>query len=209
MQTTADFDTGSGFHFLKFDALDKARSDTAIVYLHGAGERGSDLSLLTRFGLPAMLAEGRASTHGAVYCPQLEENGTWSAERVVRFLRFVQAHHDSVVLIGYSLGASGVCNVVAEFGAVVPLAIAIAGQAPGQVSGLVHAEQAGVCLLAIQGDLDTWPDTGTFMAHIRAAGAQAVEVVMPGHGHYISEEALAHPTTVAMLREAGVRIMGT
>jgi predicted esterase len=195
-------DPKSGFSYLTFGVPNQAHPASAVVFLHGSGERGSDLSLVTRYGLPAMLAEGRAITNCAVICPQLEEGGAWDADRVAGFLQVVAARYKSVSLIGFSLGGSGVCNVTAAYGAVVTFAMAIAGQGPVSV----QVNQVGVRLLAIQGELDPWPKSDGFLASVRSAGGQVTSVKLAGQDHYISEMAFSDPTAVSMLFEAGVRI---
>jgi len=202
MEVTAEYDPQGGFRFLKFGASGQTHSASAVVYLHGAGERGNDLSLVTRFGLPAMLTEVRAVTNCTVFCPQLAEGEVWQPDRVASFIHTVGAPYESVSLIGFSLGASGVCSFTAAHGAIATFAMAIAGQGPATV----QVSQAGVRLLAIQGELDPWPNTSNFLASVRSAGGEAVEVELAGQGHFISEEALANPTAVSMLLAAGVCI---
>ena len=202
MEITAGHYPQGKFRYLQFGLSSKSRAESAIVYLHGAGERGKELSLVTRYGLPAMLAEGRAVTNCDVVCPQLEEDAVWHPDRVAGFIEAVGAGYESVSLIGFSLGASGVCSLTAAHGAVVAFAMAIAGQGPVSV----QVSQAGVRLLAIQGELDPWPDTGNFLSSVRSAGGLAVDVRIAGQGHFISEAALADPTAISMLLEAGVRI---
>jgi predicted esterase len=193
----------SGFQFLELSApVDDDQSDVAIVYLHGSGERGNDLGLVIRFGLPAAVYEGRAWVSCPILCPQLETEAEWDAGRVATFLSSARKRFSSVVLIGYSLGASGVCHTVAQRGAVASLHIAIAGQAPERAS----AAQGGVQFLALQGELDTWPQTSGLVSSISALGGHAVSVTLPGVGHYVSEEAIAHPVSVAMLKAAGIEI---
>jgi hypothetical protein len=82
------------------------------------------------------------------------------------------------------------------------LQIAIAGQAPEHAS----AAQQGVRFLAIQGELDDWPCTGGLVSSINALGGEARSVALPGAGHFVSEEAIAHPIAMALLKVAGVEI---
>jgi predicted esterase len=192
----------SGLHFQELAPPVSATSGVAIVHLHGSGERGSDLALVTRYGLPAAVREGRAQVSCPILCPQLEADADWDPARIASFVGSVRQRFSSVVLIGYSLGASGVCQLVAERGAVARLHIAIAGQAPERAS----AAQEGVQFLAIQGELDEWPRTKGLVSSINALGGEARSVTLSGAGHFVSEEAIAHPVSVALLRAAGVEI---
>lgn len=195
-------DPASGFQFLELRPLKGERSGAAIVYLHGSGERGRDLTLVTRYGLPAAISEGRAIANCPIFCPQLEAGAEWEPHRVAAFVRQVRQRHPEVALMGYSLGASGVCSVVAHIGPLAVVHIAIAGQAPDNVI----ASQEGVQLLAIQGELDTWPDTDRLVPSINERGGRATSVVLPGMGHYVSEEAVAHPACTSMLGAIGIEV---
>jgi predicted esterase len=196
------YDSLSGFHVLELVPSTGASSDVAIVHLHGSGERGSDLEMVTRYGLPAAAREGRAQVSCPVVCPQLEAEGEWDPERIVSFVGSARQRFPSIVLIGYSLGASGVCETVARHGAVARLHIAIAGQAPERAS----AAQSGVQFLAIQGELDPWPSTSGLVSSINALGGEAQSVTLPAAGHFVSEVAIAHPISMALLKAAGVEI---
>jgi len=177
-------------------------SDAAIVYLHGSGERGNDLQLVTRFGLPAAVLEGRTRAGCPIVCPQLEADAEWDAHRVSSLIGRIRERYMKVALVGYSLGASGVCSVVAQLGAVADVHVAIAGQAPDEVA--VSQEQ--VRFLAIQGELDTWPRTGEFVKAINRLGGVAAGITLPALGHYVSEEALEHPAVLSMLGAVGIRL---
>lgn len=193
----------SGFHFQELAPASNASSDVAIVHLHGSGERGSDLESVTRYGLPAAVLQGRAWVDCPVLCPQLEAQAEWDPGRVASFVGSARQRYSGIVLIGYSLGASGVCQTVARLGAVARLHIAIAGQAPDRAS----AAQEGVRFLAIQGELDPWPGTDGLVCSINEQGGHARSVVLAGAGHFVSETALAHPVSVATLQEAGVELV--
>jgi hypothetical protein len=202
MQSRRGEDPASGFQFLELRPLNGEQSGAAIVYLHGSGERGGDLTLVTRYGLPAAISEGRAIASCPIFCPQLEAEDEWEPHRVASFVRQVRQRHPEVALIGYSLGASGVCSAVAHIGPLAAVHVAIAGQAPDNVI----AGQEGVQLLAIQGELDTWPNTGRLVSGINERGGRATSVVLPGMGHYVSEEAVAHPACTAMLGAIGIEV---
>ncbi len=159
-------DRATGFRFLEYRPRETPEVEAVVVYLHGSGERGDDLSLVKRYGLPALLARSEVSVNCAVVCPQLEAGAEWGADRVARFIEATTQHPHKTVLIGYSLGGSGVCEVVSRRGPLVKLAVAIAGQAPRYAQAI----QSGVNFFAIQGALDPWPCTSSFVASINALG---------------------------------------
>jgi len=193
---------GGIFRYLEFGVPASGGHSRALIYLHGVGERGDDLSLVTRYGLPSLLAGGLACTNCSVICPQLEVGCEWEPERLARFIAYVRERHGQVALMGYSLGGLGVCELIGRYGPLATPAVAIAGRS----NGPAVAPQAGVTFLAIQGELDAWPDTREFVLSIKARGGIAHEVVMPGEGHYISEIALWDPSLQSLLNAAGFEV---
>ena len=80
-----------------------------VLFLHGSGERGSDLSLLARQGLPKLAAE-----HDLPFllaAPQLPEGEVWSADTLKALLDELEAtlrvDPDRIYLTGLSMGAFG------------------------------------------------------------------------------------------------------
>jgi len=191
-----------GFRFLELTPSEPASRHCAVVYLHGAGERGDDLSSVKRYGLPAMVASGRASLNCRLICPQLEAEQEWQPERVAAFISYAQHQFGSVGLIGYSLGGQGVCEVLSHYGRISEFAVAIAGRA----KSAILVPQLGVSFLAIAGELDSWSSTSSFVEGVRAAGGEAREVVLPAQGHYTSEVALEQPALQAVLALAGMEL---
>lgn len=202
MHAHRDSDPTSDFQFMELHPTCSSRSEVAIVHLHGSGERGDDLALVTRYGLPAAIVEGRAFANCPVICPQLEAQAEWEPQRVAAFVRTAKERFSRIALIGYSWGASGVCSALGRFGPIADVHIAISGQAPGHEI----ARQDGTEFLAIQGELDTWPSTSHFVPIINDRGGRAMNVVLPGLGHYISEEATNHPACNAMLGSIGIAV---
>jgi hypothetical protein len=176
-------DPASPWPWLEFGAA-SGSADLAIVYLHGSGERGDDRSLVTRYGLPALISRQSLLMNASLICPQLEADGVWDAHRVRQVIGLAQERFSGVVLMGYSWGANGVCDLLAKYGGIVPLAVAIAGQSPATV----QANLADCNLLSIQGDEDTWANTASFIEQVRQGGGKAHNMVLAGKGHFISEE---------------------
>lgn len=192
----------SGFRYIEYLPPDKPVSSAVLIYLHGSGERGDDLSLVKRYGLPSLLARAEVSVNCPVLCPQLEAGANWVSDRIARFIEAATTKTQKTALVGYSLGASGVCEAISRYGPLVDVAVAIAGQAPDCVESI----QRGTKFFAIQGEMDPWPSTSSFVSSITAADGVAQSATLNGKGHYISEDALFHPELSAMLRYAGIEI---
>lgn len=180
---------------LRFEPARANPSGATIVWLHGVGERGTDISLVTKYGLPAAMVAGRIQATCGVICPQLPPGEEWSCERVVQCLEDAHAGSGPLVVIGYSLGGTGILESIAKTGPLCALHVAIAGQCRVPVGAM----QNGLRLLAIQGELDIQPEVSDFVIDARKHGGFAEEVIVKGGNHYISESALWQPELAAAL----------
>ena len=177
-------------------------SRPAILWLHGIGERGADISLVAKFGLPAALVAGRAVTNSTVVCPQLEANAEWEPSRVQSLLEALNEQHSSVVLVGFSLGGLGVCDLLCRGGPAAHLNVAIAGRP----RDLPQSNQEKVQFLAISGQFDPRPQMGAFVRRVVELGGTAEERIIAGAGHFISESGLMHPRFQQLAATQGVEL---
>jgi poly(3-hydroxybutyrate) depolymerase len=78
-----------------------------ILFLHGAGERGSDLSKLTAYGPPKLVAEGQDLPF-IIVSPQVPARATWDIDALDAVLGEVLQKYavdeDRVYLTGVSMG---------------------------------------------------------------------------------------------------------
>jgi len=81
-----------------------------VLFLHGAGERGSDPALIAKHGPPKLAAEGREFPFILV-SPQCPHNQRWEDEALIALLDHVIALHKAdtrrVCLTGLSMGGYG------------------------------------------------------------------------------------------------------
>ena len=188
------------FRCLRFAESPEVRSVNCIVWLHGIGERGSDLALVANFGLPAALKESRLSVNADVLCPQLEAGLSWSPDRLVGLLSQLKTEYRAVALVGFSLGAVGVCELIARRGPQTNVHVALAPRTATRVT----AAQTGTRLLIFSGEHDPWPESTDFLNEIRLASGVAEMATLPGEGHFISESALVHPKFVEAMALLGI-----
>lgn len=83
-----------------------------VVYLHGAGERGTNISHLYRHGIPKMIFEGM-DIPAVVLCPQCPETKVWDniVDRVKEMIDDVaqnfRIQKDRISITGSSMGGFG------------------------------------------------------------------------------------------------------
>lgn len=202
MQEHHDYDATSGWHYLQFTPTGPQNTDCVLIYLHGIGERGVHLPLVKNYGLPAMVARADVTLNCPLMCPQLEDDKVWESERLAEFIKSMRRSYAHIALVGYSLGGSGVCDLLSKFGPVAKLSVCIAGQAPEQMA----ADSSEVLFAAIQGELDPWPNTIAFVDDINAKGGVAHSINLSGRDHYVSEEAITHPQIKTLLASVGIML---
>jgi predicted peptidase len=89
---------------------DKRQRWPLLIFLHGSGERGSDLAQVTKWGPPHVLA-AHPGTPMLVVSPQLESGADWDVAKLDRLLADIRKTYrvdDSrIYLTGLSLGGMG------------------------------------------------------------------------------------------------------
>ena len=178
-----------------------------LIFLHGSGERGSDIDRIMVHGPPRLLREG-AVLPFIVVAPQLESGGDWSVARLDATLaavrrRLRQSHiridRNRIVLTGLSLGGHASWRWAAAhprlFAAVAP----IAGRGdPATACALVD-----VPVHAFHGSDDTVvaPSGSIAMVDaIRACGGTHVQLTLyPATGHDSWTRSYADPALMQWL----------
>lgn len=89
---------------------DAAKKWPLLIFLHGSGERGTDLEKVKIHGPPKLIAKGQKFPF-IVVSPQCPEDYRWSPQLLSGMLDDVLAHHnvdqDRIYLTGLSMGAFG------------------------------------------------------------------------------------------------------
>jgi predicted peptidase len=111
---------------------DKAKKWPAILFLHGAGERGDDLALLKKHGIPKLVEE-RSDFPFVTLSPQCPLNTWWVAESLMAGLDALlndavaqlAIDPNRIYLTGLSMGGMGCWQLAAQypdrFAALVPI----------------------------------------------------------------------------------------
>lgn len=167
-----------------------------ILFLHGAGERGNDLKVLTKHGPPKLIDQ--QTKDFIVISPQCPKDQRWDPKQLKGLLDEVMeklkyADADRVYLTGLSMGGFGSWAMAAAypdtFAAVVPIC---GGGNPATAEKIKHLP-----IRVFHGDKDTAVKVELSQAMVdalKAAGAKEVELtVYPGVGHDSWTKSYADP----------------
>lgn len=183
------------------------RSDwPLIVFLHGSGERGDDLTLVEKHGLPRLLGAG-LRLPAVVISPQCPAGQLWTPQ-----LPAIKALVDDavasrgvdptrIVATGLSLGGAGAYELVSRYPGT------FAGVAPicGPWTSLfVTDESASLPTWVFHGDADDvvpLSDSEDLVRAIEAKGGSPRFTVYPGVGHNSWDAAYGDPELLEWLVE--------
>jgi predicted peptidase len=179
-------------HLPRSLAADPLQRWPLVLFLHGAGERGSDLNLVKRHGI-AKVAESDEVFPFIAASPQCPADSLWDehVDALLALLEEVSASYpvdaDRVYLTGLSLGGYGAWNLAVlhpdRFAALAPVcggAIPMRGF-PGRVSALRR-----VPVWAFHGALDPVVpvrESESLVEALRACGGEARLTVYPDAAH--------------------------
>jgi predicted peptidase len=156
-----------------------------VVFLHGSGERGTDLEKVKVHGPPKQVAQGAAYPF-ILISPQLEAGARWDAERLHKLLVALQArlHADPrrCVGTGLSMGGFGMWQWATAY----PRDLAAIAPVCGFGDPAKVAAMRSVPVRAYHGDQDPVVPLAPHAACVealRAAGGTATLTVYPGVGH--------------------------
>lgn len=180
-------------NYLLYTPADAKADMPLIVYLHGAGGRGDDLSLLTQSeGLPKLFSEGRVDDVPAyIVFPQLSsEFSDWVAARA-ELMSFIDAavqrygiDKNRVSLTGYSLGGTAVWRIAAYYPEVFSCIAPLSGSIKATDDTIARLK--GLKIRAFVGSADDriLPEYSIdFVEAFKAAGGWAELTVFDGASH--------------------------
>lgn len=188
MKTQAVSEIGSSLGYLLSIPSDGSLSDLPLlVYLHGAGERGTDLSHLTRHAVPRLVAEGK-DFPAVILCPQCPVEYVWDniVDRVKALIDRIAAQYsirkDRICLTGSSMGGFGTWMLAMTypnfFSAIAP----VAGGGMSWRCGNLRSTP----VYAVHGDCDEavpYVYTRMLSDALQTAGADVRCRVLTGSGH--------------------------
>jgi predicted peptidase len=98
---------------------DAAQRWPLLLFLHGAGERGDDLTRVSLHGPPRLIREATMQLPFIIVSPQVPENRTWSTQFLDALLEEVVRTHavdeERIYVTGLSMGGYGTWHLAFEF----------------------------------------------------------------------------------------------
>lgn len=166
-----------------------------VVYLHGAGERGTDANELRRWG-PFAAVQNKVKVPAIIIAPQCRPGFRWSPDSIMKLIEYSASRYDvdrdRVYLVGFSMGAYGTWRTAGVypkvFAAIVPIC---GGGSPDQAKFL-----ASLPVWAFHGDKDDvvpLTESEQMIDALRTAGGDSKLTVLPGAGHGICNDVCSRP----------------
>ena len=180
---------------------DTAKKWPLVIFLHGSGERGSQVNLVRKNGLPFEL-DRRGDTPYVMIAPQCPSNERWNVQvldaLLTDLLKTYRIDEKRVIITGLSLGGYGSwawsCEHPERFAGVIPVC---GGIEPAKTVSL-----KGMPIWAFHGDKDKSVPIERGQLAAEAAkknGADVKFTVYPGVGHNSWEKAYAEPELEAWI----------
>jgi predicted peptidase len=167
------------------DGYEERESWPLLVFLHGSGERGSDLELVKKHGPPKLIDAGRKFPF-IVVSPQCPTGRTWESLPLVALLNELEQQYkvdpDRVYVTGLSMGGTGtwrLASVAAErLAAIAPIC--------GRGETFLAGNLAKLPIWVFHGDQDSsvpLENSAEMVEAVREMGGTVEFTVYPGVGH--------------------------
>ena len=177
-------------------AGDVSKPAPLVLFLHGARDRGTDLNILLKWGLPRFVDASSALPYFFA-APQLPEGQTW-VEREADVIALLdsliasQAIDSSrIILSGFSLGTAGAWHIAASHPGRFAGLVAVSGRAPKTLEQAQLSALKEIPIQIFQGGKDeklSVEDTQQIVDTLSAAGATVDFTILPDGDHFIADE---------------------
>lgn len=182
----------------------KVKKNALLVFLHGSGQRGSDISKLENYAFGKYTKEGK-KYNAVILMPQMKGDG-WSNEQAMTELKSLideivvkyNIDRSRISISGHSLGGIGTYAMVARYPNLFSAAAPLSGRYPTS-----YAEKLSKTpIWALHGSLDTRvlyePDL-ELINKIKSLGGNAQMTTFQRYGHGIVDRALTETDVVNWL----------
>lgn len=172
-----------------------------IVFLHGAGLRGADVSMVRRDALPLLIDQG-LRLPAIVVSPQCAAGCRWDnaavLEVVEQLIEDYRADEHRIYLTGYSMGAAGAWKVAAAAPKRFAAMVTIAGGANPRIANKLTALPIWA-FHGVQDDVVPISSTARLINAIRESGGAPRFTALAEKGHNIAIEVLSDEGTISWM----------
>ncbi|MDZ8186992.1 MAG: dienelactone hydrolase family protein [Nostoc sp. ChiSLP02] len=167
-----------------------------VLFLHGARDRGNDLNVLLKWGLPRFVNESSPLPYFFL-APQLPEGQTWIEREsdVIALLDNLISSRaidpSRIILSGFSLGTAGAWHIAASNPHRFAGLVAVSGRVPKTLEPNQLAALKEIPIQIFQGDKDEKlpvEDAQQIVETLRGLGATVDFTVLPDRDHFIADE---------------------
>lgn len=167
-----------------------------VLFLHGARDRGTDLNVLVKWGLPRFVDESSPLPYFFA-APQLPEGQTWVEREsdVIALLDDLIASQPidpyRVIVSGFSLGTAGAWHIAASHPGRFAGLVAVSGRVPKTLEETQLAALKEIPIQIFQGAKDEKlpiEDTQQIVDTLRGLGGTVDFTVFPEGDHFIADE---------------------
>ncbi|AUT02441.1 phospholipase [Nostoc sp. CENA543] len=167
-----------------------------VLFLHGARDRGHDLNVLLKWGLPRFVNESSPLPYFFA-APQLPEGQTWVDREadVIALLDNLIASEainpSRVILSGFSLGTAGAWHIAASHPGRFAGLVAVSGRVPTTLELNQLAALKEIPIQIFQGGKDeklSLEDTQQIVNTLRELGGKVDFTIFPEGDHFIADE---------------------
>ncbi|MDZ8026726.1 MAG: alpha/beta fold hydrolase [Nostoc sp. DedQUE01] len=197
---------------------DATKPAPLVLFLHGARDRGTDLNVLPKWGLPRFVDQSSPLTYFFA-APQLPEEQTWVDREsdVIALLDELIASQpidpSRIILSGFSLGTAGAWQIAASHPDRFAGLVAVSGRIPKTLEATQLAALKEIPIQIFQGAKDeklSIEDTQQIVDTLRGLGGTVDFTVFPEGDHFIADEVYSDPKLqqwlVSQTRRASVAV---
>ncbi|MEH1944667.1 MAG: dienelactone hydrolase family protein [Nostoc sp.] len=192
----------SSLPYLFSPVSDNAKQPAPLVlFLHGGRDRGTDLNVLLKWGLPRFVDLSDSLSY-VFAAPQILAEQTWAdrADDVLALLDELILSQPvdpaRVILAGFSLGSAGIWHIAALHPDRFAGLVAVSGRVPKTLGESELAALKDIPVQIFQGGQDKnlpIEDTENFVERLRQVGGKVDLTVLPDGDHFIADEVYGDP----------------
>ncbi|MBD6619538.1 phospholipase [Komarekiella sp. 'clone 1'] len=177
-------------------AEDANKPAPLVLFLHGARDRGNDLNVLLKWGLPRFVNESSPLPYFFL-APQLPEGHTWverESDVIALLDNFIASRSIDpyrVIISGFSLGTAGAWHIAASHPSRFAGLVAVSGRVSKTLEETQLAGLKEIPIQIFQGAKDEKlpiEDTQQIVDTLRGLGGTVDFTVLPEGDHFIADE---------------------